>query len=405
MKRWIIVVGLSVLYLGVRLWHFEEAMTFHLDQGLHLLEAKDMVDSGKIRLIGPMVSSKTFLDRGFFIGPQYYYVLAVLGILTSWNALAITIILLVVEFGAVLLLIRWIKRKFSFEIAMIVMALVTLSPYLIIHSRFIWNPHFLWPLGTVGLITAEKAIKNKKWWVVLGILWGVAFGFHYSAVLWMFWVAIFWWKQKNRKLTDWLIMGVGVGLGNLPYWLFELRHSLYNLKTLGWVISNSNGGFRLEPHYVIYPLLPLFVYLLIEWLKIKPNKVLIIVVGLMLVIGQSLIFRDRLPLGHPPGWNLLIERLVVNKILDKGCPKNYNVASTVSGDTRAYDLRFLLTARGCPPMGVTEYPRAEKLFLVAPPTRPPENEEVWEVNSLGKIKVVERLVINDKVVFYELEKN
>jgi hypothetical protein len=104
------------------------------------------------------------------------------------------------------------------------------------------------------------------------------------------------------------------------------------------------------------------------------------------------------------GWSYPLEEQVVKKILANGCPKDFNIASTVSGDTRSYDIRFLLTAKNCSPMNVEDYPKAKRLFLVAPAGRPVETEKVWEVTSLGKFKIEEKVNLTPEIVYYELEK-
>jgi hypothetical protein len=400
---------LMIIYLFLRLNKFEERTTYHLDQGLHLLESWEMVTNKDIRLIGPMVSSKTFMDRGFFIGPQYYYVLAFLGIITKWNPIAIDVILLVIELGFILYWVNWIRKKYGVTEALMVFGILTFSRYFIIHSRFFWNPHFLLPLGIMAVIILDKYIKNNKIKYLLGFgfLWGLAFGFHYSAVF--LGIPLLTILIKNKKLWNkntFIYLPIGFILGDLPWFIFEIKHNFYNIRTVLWVMSQSTGGGKMEPHYFIYPLVVFGLLGLVVLInKIKKNKIL---ASLILVIGiswlQVKLINDPIPLGHPIGWNYLIQKEVVNKILVNGCPKNFNIASTVSGDTRSYDLRFLLTRKGCEPMGVEEYPKAEKLFLVAPVDRPPEIETVWEVSSLGKFKVKREENLSKKIKFYELEK-
>lgn len=118
----------------------------------------------------------------------------------------------------------------------------------------------------------------------------------------------------------------------------------------------------------------------------------------------TVLIKYKLPYGHPDGWTYPVEKEIVSKILNGSCPKNFNVASTLTTNTRSYDLRYLLTIAGCPPMGMEEYPKAEKLFLVSSPGRPPETEKVWEVESFRPFKVVDKKTINERVVFYELVK-
>lgn len=411
-KKIFFIVGIIILtgfYLYLRLNKFEERTTYHLDQGLHLLESWEMVTNNDIRLIGPMVSSKTYMDRGFFIGPQYYYVLAVLGIITKWNPIAIDIVLLFAELGFILYFVNWIRKKFGNLEAIMAFGLFTFSKYFIIHSRFFWNPHFLLPLGILAVTTLDKYIRlNKtKYFFGFGVLWGLAFSFHYSAVFWIIPLLVV--LIKNKKLWNkdvFIYLPIGFFLGNLPWFVFELRNNFYNIKTILWVMTQSSSSGRLEPHYFIYPLIVFGLWGIAGLInKIKRNKVAIILILILTIsLVQAKIINDPIPLGHPVGWNYLIQKEVVNKISKDDCPKNFNIASTVSGDTRSYDLRFLLTAKGCVPMDVENYPKAEKLFLMAPIDRPPETEKVWEVDSLGKFKINRQEKLTEKIVFYELEK-
>lgn len=400
-KKILLVVLIIGIYLWPRFYELESKMTFHLDQGLQLLETKEMVDGGKIRLIGPMVSSKTFLDRGFFIGPQYYYILAILGIGENWDPLLITQTLVIIDLIIFGIFCWWIGKKWNFWTASIVGFVIAISPYLILHSRFVWNPHMMLWMTMMAVIALDK-----KWYLLLGTMWGVAFGFHYSAILWIFPMAFYFAKYKTWK---WIWLPIGFVIGDLPYLIFELRHGFYNLKTFYWVMTQANNSTQLEAHYLINPLLSFAIVAIICGLyKIKNIAIRLLITMVLIVItygGQYLIYaNERMPLGHPIGWTYLTEKEVVKNILINGCPKDFNIASTISGDTRTYDIRFLLTAKNCQPMGVDKYPEAKTLYLIAPPTRPPEKETVWEVTSLGKFKINQSVIINNNVVFYELEK-
>ena len=106
MKRFLLVISLLsifVIYLFLRLFQLNSKITFHLDQGLQLGEAYQMVQTHHLTLIGPMVTTKTFQGRAFFIGPFYTYILAFLGIISNWDPLIITTVLVIFEFASTLL--------------------------------------------------------------------------------------------------------------------------------------------------------------------------------------------------------------------------------------------------------------------------------------------------------------
>lgn len=403
-----LVVILGGIYLWLRLYGFEEKTTFHLDQGLHLMESWEMIKNRDIRLIGPMVSSKTFMDRGFFIGPQYYYVLSFLGGLTDWNPILIDLFLLFLEFGFIIYFTFWIFKKLGSIEALTVFAIFTFSRFFIIHSRFFWNPHFLLPLGIMAIVFLDKYInKNRiKYLAFFSFCWGIGFGFHYAAILWAIPLFIILFKNEKLWCKDIFIIPVFFILGDLPWFIFELRNNFYNIKTIWWAMTQSADGSKIEPHYLVYPWVIFILYWLAKKIyKIKKGKVFL---GLILIISVSLcqvfLIRDIMPYGHPIGWNYVIEKEVVKKILNNSCPSDFNIASTVSGDTRSYDLRFLLTRMGCKPMDVDKYPEAKTLFLVAPKNRRPEKETVWEVSSMKKFKIKREESLSETINFYELEK-
>ncbi|MDD4785279.1 MAG: hypothetical protein PHH12_02380 [Candidatus Shapirobacteria bacterium] len=407
----ICLVLVSFLYLFLRLNKIEELIGFRLDQGIHLLETKAMFDSKKIRLVGPMVTSKSFMGRNFFIGANYYYVLGIVGLIGQWNPMTITIIFILLEFIFYLFFIFFLKYKFNSFWALIIFGFITISPYLIIHSRFFWNPHLLIPLSILVLLLSEKYFLKKqlKYLFLMAFCWGFAFASHYSAVFWgLFFLLVIIKNKSYLNIKTYLSIIFGFLLGNLPFFIFEIRHGFYNIKTLWYVFINSSSGGDVTSHYFIFPLLIFLIFGLLFLISIIKNKIggniLLIVLMSGLYLLQFKFFNNYAPLDVIPEWNYGQQQKVADLIVKNGCPKNFEVAATVQGDTRAYDLRYLLNLRNCEPMEVEEYPRAERLFLVAPINRPPETETVWEVTSLGKFKINQQEKLNSNIVLYELEK-
>lgn len=410
-KRIIFTIGIiliSILYLFIRFYNLNNLIGFRLDQGIHLLETKTMFDTKKISLVGPMVTSKTYMGRQFFIGPNYYYVLGIIGFLGQWDPMKITIIFIFLELGFYLFFIFFLKQKFNQFWSLFIFLFLSISPYLIIHSRFFWNPHLLIPLSILLLFLGDKFLIKKqiKYLFLTTICWGFGFACHYSAVFWGLWLIYLLVKSKQFKnFRVYLIIILGFVLGDLPWFIFEMRHSFYNTKTMIYVFLNSNSGSELTSHYFVFSLLVLIIFGLLLLIN-KDNiwKIILIIILLGSFLLQIKIYRNYAPLDVIEGWNYKEQQKVASLIVKNGCPKNFNIATTIQGDTRAYDLRFLLTAKGCKPMGVEEYPSVEKLFLIAPVNRPPETETVWEVSSLGKYKINRQEKLTENILFWELEK-
>lgn len=407
----ICLVLISFLYLFLRLNNIEKLIGFRLDQGIHLLETKEMFDSRKIRLVGPMVTSKSFEGRNFFIGANYYYVLGIIGLFSNWNPLTITIVFIYLELIFYIVFILFLKRKFNSFWAILGFIFISVSPYLIIHSRFFWNPHLLIPLSILFLLTMEKYFLGKNSWYLflMAFWWGFAFASHYSAVFWgLFFLLVIIKNKSYLNIKTYLSIILGFLLGNLPFFIFEIRHGFYNIKTLWYVFTNSSSGGDVTSHYFIFPLLILVIFGLLFLISTIKNKNRGSIFLIVLMSGSYLLqfkfFNNYAPLDIIPEWNYAQQQKAADLIIKNGCPKNFEVAATVQGDTRAYDLRYLLDIRNCKPMEVEEYPRAERLFLVAPIDRPPETETVWEVTSLGKFKINQQEKLNSNIVLYELEK-
>ena len=277
---WFLLLIVSVAYLFLRFYHLPQLIGFRLDQGVHLLETKQMIDDHQLRLVGPMVTSKSLGGRNFFIGANYYYVLALIGIISSWDPFVITSIFIIIEFIFYLIFTLFIKKTTNSLVALISFLFISLSPYLVIHSRFFWNPHLLIPLSILCLISLNSFLFKSKirYLFFASFLWGFAFSCHYSAVFWGIFFLYFLIKSKNiLNFKLYFLIVFGFFLGDLPFFLFEFRHQFYNLTTMFYIFTHSSQGGELTSHYFVFPLLIFLLYFsLIYFSKIKNRRFKII---------------------------------------------------------------------------------------------------------------------------------
>jgi hypothetical protein len=405
---YLLIAIISFVFLFNRFWGLSTKLEFRLDQGIHLLETYQMVVDHKIRLIGSMVTSKSFEGRNFYIGGNYYYALALLGIAGQWDPLKITILYNLVEFFLILFFVYWIKKKFGITPSLVIFLFLATFNYLIVHSHFIWNPHFLIPLAILEVIFLYEYVVQKKTYLLFLALFifGNAISFHYSAVMWTIFILFTLYKNiKHLNLKVIFVASLGLCLGCLPLLIFELKHNFYNFSTMLYVFSHTSQAGQLTSHYFVFPLL-IFILFTIVYLQkkyIKKRNYILISSTLLFIIGYLIPAPS--PLDYIAGWSYPVQKKAATLILSSGCPQNYNIASTVGGDTRSYDLRYLLTISKCPPMSVESYPSAQTIFLIAPPHRTPDTETVWEINSFRPFKTTSAVSLNDSVSFYQLNKN
>lgn len=385
----IFFIGLSLIYLFPRLYQFEQNINFRYDQGFQLLETYQMIESGQIKFIGP-AASKTFQGRQFFIGPNYYYFLAILGLIFSWSPISITLALIFIELFFYLLLYLFIKKYFGFLPALITFVGISFSPYLIYHSSFFWNPHFLIPIAILFVIFYKNIF-------IASFLFGLAFSFHYSAIFWIVPLILIFKINKKINIKNILIAILMFLLANLPFYLFEIKNSFYNFKTMLLVFFNSKDSTALTSHYFIFPLL-IFTLFLFLYLSSKYKKPFYLIPFLFLIFFKNNNSPDQIKY-----WTYPNQIKTTQIILQKKCLDNYNIATTIQGDTRFYDLRYLLTINGCPPDKVENYPQNNYLYLITDKDNP-QQETVWEVDSFKPFEIKDKIKINQNTNLFLIQR-
>ena len=405
----LVITGIS---LFIRFWHYPELVNFHGDPPFYLHEVKDMLDSGKIRLVGPIVMSKMIQGRGFYTGPLHYYIVALLGLATDWNVIQMTVFFTLLWITFLVLMFFWLKNKFGNLIALVVYAFVSFLPVFIPLSRTMWNPHFMPLFGLLFLWALDKRRKRPVYYLLSGFFLGLGVNVHYASVLWLlvvFWVIYLELKKKEFLFKHWLFFSLGVLLAESPLVLFEFRHNFYNLRTLIFQLKYGelSAGYTFAlPYYFLFPAIPVAGFLLGFFLqKLKSSKFLMPTV---ILLGFASLWFLRVDLGvygrkpaYPVGWNLTRQKEVISLII-KDNEKEFEVAETINSDTRASEIRWWLRRAGIGVMGIADYNKAPVLYLVAPESRPAEKEEVWEVFSMRPFRIEFKKDLGDNLFLYKL---
>lgn len=410
-----ILFGLITLaFFLIRFWNYEQLLSFYGDQPYFLHDVKDMVDSGKIRLIGPMVISKMIQGRGFFTGATFYYLLAILGLVFSWNVVSMTSFFLFFWIGTFALIFFWLRRKFGDIISLSIYGILSFLPFFIPYSRAIWNPNLIPFLGVLLLWSLEDRGKKIRNYLLAGLFFGLGLSIHYGAALWSLLILYYLYADLRRKTFSfrrWAFFVIGVVIAEFPLLLFELRHDFYNLRTIIFQIRyfelSAGYGFKFY-HYYLLPALPLLCKAYAIFLKklknIFPLKIIVASqVILILVLLMESLGPKRESVFCPKGWTLKMQQEVINFIVNDN-EETFEVATTINSDTRALELRWWLRQKGIKPLGVEEYNQAVVLYLVAPESRPPEEETVWEIQSLRPFRIAKEVDLGEGYIFYKLRR-
>ena len=405
----ILVTALSIF---IRFWNYEKLLNFHGDPPFFLMEVKDMLESGKLRLIGPIVKSQIIEGRGFFTGPFLYYFLALLGMMTNWNVYVMTGIFSSLWIFAFIAAFIWLKNRFDELTALFVYVLLSFFPFFLPQSRSIWNPHFIPLFGIMSFGFLDKRKESIFYYLLSGLFFGLALNIHFSAVLWIpAYAFIVFYEIVKRKFIfrPWILFFLGVIAGELPYIIFELRHNFYNISTLifqlqsGGLFESSRFG---SGYYYLYPLVPYATFFLgYVFNKLLTRKRRLLVTALVILVSiyfliLSLGSPGQTPI-YPQGLGMSEQKKIVNLIVQDN-EKKFEVAETISADTQATEIRWWLREAGIKVMEVSEYDKAPILYLIAPESRPPKDEDVWEVRALRPIRVEFKNDLGNKIFLYKL---
>ena len=385
-----------ILLLVSRWWNLLGTLNFSMDQGMFMLRSREIWLGHEVTLLGP-TASPIFEGKHFFQGPATYYLLGLMGFLGKWDPVKTTMI-----FGVLSLVgvagMYLVFKKIEPRLAKFGTLVYGLWPVTVKYSRFLWNPNFL----MITFPWAIWAFVEEKY-LLAGALLGLSWQFHYQALV-LIGLGLGY-LLRRKKIREILLMLLGIGIGFSPLIVFDLRNHFYNTRIfLGWLTSGGGGTSVATEHYFLWLYFLVFVggyYLATRYFKkVTLGLVIFTIVGLAVATGIEI---------KVTGNWVTVDYLSINEmesiILKSGCPTDFNVASTAEGDSRFYSLRYLLTKDNCKPMAVEDYPKAETLYLLAPKNRLVVQENIWEVKSLGKTKIINQQNLNSRLVFYKLKKD
>lgn len=421
-KRNYFFLLLVVIFLFIRFYHLEASLNFSGDQGMHFLDIWNIYHTKNITLIGPP-SSFTVLGRSFYTGSAPYYLLLPLLVLTNWNPISVSYLLIIFQLVVIIDLYKVIAGN-NKRIAGYFLVLCTFSTILIDYSRFLWHPNFLIPIGglVLGILMylSKKSDKRKIHlgadifrYFTLGLVLGLGLQFHYSFLLAIVLAAVWLIIIKQLNILRILLLITGFISGFFPIILFELRHNFYNLRTLLLFLTVKTGTsaaqFFIPPIYYFFPvILAVFWGMAILLAKLDKKNKTISFIFMTIFIVYSL--TKELPVPQEGfkmvvGWNYQGIKQAEQIILQEN-KTDYNVVDILTGDSRALAIRFLLTRDGKPPMGVIDYPQAKALFVYSKVSSAIILKgELWEVGSAMPLTLTKEWNLQNGIKLYLLEKH
>ncbi len=228
---------MTVILLGtfLRLCHLRKNVTFNWDQERTATLILEAMEERKLVLIGPRIG-----PGKLFLGPLYYYLVAPFLILTGFNPIGLYYSSALIGIATGILVYLIAREIFNEKIGLISSGLYFLSPLMVFFDRIPWNVNFLitsFLLIIYGLFRLFSQKKPKLTdYLILGLGFGLGYQAHFSSILFLpFLPFLFFRLLILKKIKEALNLGLTfllILIFLLPLLIFDLRHDFFNLKML-----------------------------------------------------------------------------------------------------------------------------------------------------------------------------
>ncbi len=243
-----LITAILILAAFLRLYRIQDYMTFLGDEGRDVLVVYNILH-GHFTLLGPTASV-----GGFFLGPIYYYFMTPFLFLFGYNPVGPAVMVALFGIATVWLVYKVGTEFFGKRGGIIASFLYSISPMVIVHSRFSWNPNLVPFFSLLCLYLIYKA-RLGKIFLLSGFLFGILMQLHYLSVflgviivLYMLFAEFlqaegFTIKVKNLLQKYLLFLG-GFIIGWSPFLAFEVRHGFLNIRNIFYFVfhSGDTGG-------------------------------------------------------------------------------------------------------------------------------------------------------------------
>lgn len=227
----IFLVFSSFVYF--RFWNFNNRIAFGWDQEQFSFQIKRLLVDHKLLLLGPRISN----DRGFFLGPYFYYLLAPFYLVTNLHPSALAIFLIAYNFvffiGGYIIL----KLLFNQYTALFFLLLWSINPIIAHYDSVAWNPSVI-PIAVLTTFLLLREIYNNNRvinWLLLGFVLGFSIHMHVQFAFIILFTCMALFMMRKHSKADVLRITLFVApifLSLIPLIIFDLRHEFLNIKAI-----------------------------------------------------------------------------------------------------------------------------------------------------------------------------
>lgn len=247
-EKWAFLMLVAILLIGAffRFYKLDQYMIFLGDQGRDAIIVKNIIDEFHFPAIGPPSSV-----GNIYLGPYYYYMMFVPMVLTNFNPVSASFMVVLIGVLTIGLVYYLGKIWFGRTAGLISAFLYAISPVTINYTKFSWNPNplpFFAILSIFGLVKLHKG-GNFNWFILTAASLAFALQMHYLSLILVpilaaiFITEIFLRVNKQKKIEN-LLTGTTLGVLTFltlmfPLIWFDLRHNFLNYRAVTELFTQS----------------------------------------------------------------------------------------------------------------------------------------------------------------------
>lgn len=175
----LLVLGIIFLSFFLRIYEIESRSPFGWDQIDNAWKAKNIIVNNEYPLLGMQAKGSS----GIFIGPFYYYFVAIFYFITNLDPIASGIVAGVSSLFSMIVLFFILKKIFSTGVAIIALTLNGFTVGVILFERVQWPVNFIPIIGLLIFFSLYKiAIGNVKYILLLALSFGISLHIHFTVL-------------------------------------------------------------------------------------------------------------------------------------------------------------------------------------------------------------------------------
>lgn len=388
MKNYLALFSIVILALYLRLYNFENRMTFGSEQARSLIVSADYIRE-KPSLLGQEYFRANSFGHKLFTSAIFNYSLVPFLILYKYDPFPITVYFALLNVVTGIILYFLTEKTFNRKVAIFSTILYMFNSYMIYHSMFIWVLNYMPLIGLLSAYYTLNIVRNKSKNIdilLLGLLSGIGFGLEYLYILAIIICVLFVIRFINHWLKSFLLFVSGFVVGDLPQIVFDLKHNFYHVRSLyQYAVDTFNGssdaGFVYYHFLHFLPvILILFGYLLYKiHLRNKLLSSFILLFYILINLGSNNINYTK-PVGMVDGLKYIDIKESAKEISSLSGEK-FNVVTLYDFDTRGYVLRYFLKyVFNSKPLSEIDYANSSEIFSLASDQYDFYNNNPWELN-------------------------